>query len=57
MYYGLLLEHTFRLMKQTLGWAVRKLRDPASADLWTTLIIAAHPQLWLARPRRGLRHP
>jgi hypothetical protein len=44
------LEHTFRLLKQTLGWTVPKLRDPASADLWTTLIIAAHTQLWLARP-------
>ncbi|WSQ42064.1 hypothetical protein OG345_03095 [Streptomyces sp. NBC_01220] len=29
---------------------VPKLRDPASAGLWTTLIIAAHTQLWLARP-------
>jgi hypothetical protein len=37
-------------MKQTLGWTVPKLRDPNSADLWTMLIIAAHTQLWLARP-------
>lgn len=52
------LEHTFRLMKQTLGWTVPKLRDPTSADLWTGLIIAAHTQLWLARPAaQDLRCP
>ncbi|WP_372351875.1 NF041680 family putative transposase [Streptomyces sp. KL116D] len=52
------LEHTFRLLKQTLGWTVPKLRDPASADLWTALIIAAHTQLWLARPAaEDLRRP
>lgn len=59
---GFDLEHTFRLLKQTLGWTVPKLRDPASADLWTTLIIAAHTQLWLARSaakdlRRPWEHP
>ncbi|MFJ6466332.1 transposase, partial [Streptomyces sp. NPDC091387] len=56
------LEHTFRLMKQTLGWTVPKLRAPAAADLWTTLIIAVHTQLWLARPaaqdlHRPWEHP
>ena len=44
------LEHTFRLFKQVLGWTVPKIRDPASADRWTWLIIAAHAQLRLARP-------
>ena len=29
------LEHTFRFFKQTLGWAVPKIRDPATADRWT----------------------
>jgi hypothetical protein len=43
------LEHTFRLFKQTLGWTAPKLRDPAAADRWTWLIIAAHTQLRLAR--------
>ena len=43
------LEHTFRLFKQTLGWTVPRLRDPAAADRWTWLIIAAHTQLRLAR--------
>src|SRR5258708_13514927 len=47
---GLLLEHTFRFLKQVLGWTAPRLRDPAAADLWTWLIIAAHAQLWLARP-------
>lgn len=52
------LEHTFRLLKQTLGWTVPKLRDPAAADLWTTPIIAVHTQLWLARPAaQDLRRP
>jgi hypothetical protein len=44
------LGHTFRLFKQTLGWTVPKVRDPATADLWTWLIIVAHAQLRLARP-------
>ena len=44
------LEHTFRLFKQTLGWTRPKIRDPAAADRWTWLIIAAHTQLRLARP-------
>jgi hypothetical protein len=43
------LEHTFRLFKQTLGWTRPRLRDPAAADRWTWLIIAAHIQLRLAR--------
>jgi hypothetical protein len=36
------LEHTFRLMKQTLGWTAPKFRHADSADLWTWLIMAAH---------------
>jgi hypothetical protein len=43
------LEHTFRLFKQTLGWTRPRLRDPAAADRWTWLIIAAYTQLRLAR--------
>jgi hypothetical protein len=39
----------FRFLKQTLGWVRPKLRDPAAADRWTWLIIAAHTQLRLAR--------
>jgi hypothetical protein len=52
------LEHTFRLFKQTLGWTVPKIRDPAAADRWTWLVVAAHTQLRLARPLAAdLRRP
>jgi hypothetical protein len=52
------LEHTFRLLKQTLGWTAPKLRTPQAADHWTWLIIAAHTQLRLARPLAAdLRRP
>ncbi|MGW7201851.1 NF041680 family putative transposase, partial [Streptomyces chryseus] len=52
------LEHTFRLMKQTLGWTAPKIRRADTADLWTWLIIAAHTQLCLARPlTEDLRRP
>ena len=44
------LEHMFRFLKQQLGWARPKLRDPAAADRWTWLVIAAYAQLYLARP-------
>jgi hypothetical protein len=55
---GLLLEHTFRLLKQTLGWTTPHLRDPAAADTWTWLILAIYAQLWLARRLTGdLRRP
>lgn len=43
------IEHTFRFLKQVLGWTRPKLRDPAAADRWTWLIIAACAQLHLAR--------
>ncbi|MGW5251119.1 NF041680 family putative transposase [Streptomyces sp. NPDC004129] len=52
------LEHTFRLMKQTLGWTRPKIRHADTADVWTWLIIAAHTQLRLARPlAEDLRRP
>jgi hypothetical protein len=44
------LEHTFRLLKQVLGWTAPKIRNPHAADTWTWLIITAHTQLRLARP-------
>ena len=43
------IEHTFRFLKQHLGWTRPKLRDPAAADRWTWLVIAAYAQLYLAR--------
>ncbi|OLO25752.1 transposase [Streptomyces sp. MNU77] len=52
------LEHTFRMIEQTLGWTRPKLRTPAAADRWTWLVIAAHPQLRLLREAAAdLRHP
>lgn len=52
------IEHTFRLFKQTLGWTVPKLRDPAAADRWTWLVIIVHTHLRLARPLSSdLRRP
>ncbi|MGW7363153.1 NF041680 family putative transposase [Streptomyces sp. NPDC054841] len=52
------LEHTFRMIKQTLGWTRPKLRTPEAPDRWTWLVIAAHTQLRLARPLAAdLRRP
>jgi DDE superfamily endonuclease len=44
------IEHTFRFFKQVLGWTAPLLRDPAAADRWTWLLIAAYTQLRLAAP-------
>ena len=43
-------EHTFRLIKGTLGWTTPQIRTPAQGERWTWLILAAHAQLRLARP-------
>ncbi|UUU20226.1 NF041680 family putative transposase [Streptomyces sp. DSM 40750] len=52
------VEHTFRMIKQTLGWTRPKLRTPEAGDRWTWLIIAAHTQLrLLRRAAADLRHP
>jgi hypothetical protein len=52
------IEHTFRFLKQVLGWTAPRLRHPAAADRWTWLILACYAQLWLARPLAGdLRLP
>jgi DDE superfamily endonuclease len=52
------LEHTFRLLKQTLGWTAPKIRTPQAADRWTWIVIAAHTQLRLARHlTHDLRRP
>jgi hypothetical protein len=42
-------QRRIRFFKQVLGWTRPKLRDPAAADRWTWLIIAAYAQLRLAR--------
>ncbi|GGS15797.1 hypothetical protein Snoj_29750 [Streptomyces nojiriensis] len=52
------LEHTFRFVKQTLGWTRPRLRAPEAADRWTWLVIAAHTQLRLTREAAAdLRRP
>jgi DDE superfamily endonuclease len=52
------IEHTFRMLKQTLGWTTPKLRTPEQADRWTWLLIAAYTQLRLARSlTTDLRRP
>jgi hypothetical protein len=52
------IEHTFRFLKQTLGWTKAKLRTPQAGDRWTWLVLAAHTQLRLARPLAAdLRRP
>jgi hypothetical protein len=52
------IEHTFRLLKQTLGWTCPKIRTPQAADRWTWIMLAAYTQLRLARPLAAdLRHP
>lgn len=43
------IEHTFRLLKQTLGWTCPKISTPQAADRWTWLILAVYAQLRLAR--------
>lgn len=43
------IEHTFRMLKQTLGWTTPKLRTPEQGDRWTWLLLAAYTQLRLAR--------
>jgi hypothetical protein len=43
------IEHAFRFLKGTFGWATPKLCTPAQADRWTWLVAAAYTQLRLAR--------
>jgi hypothetical protein len=35
--------------RAALGWATPRLRHPALADRWTWMVLAAYPQLRLAR--------
>ncbi|MDQ0938305.1 NF041680 family putative transposase [Streptomyces sp. V1I1] len=52
------LEHTFRFVKQTLGWTTPKVRIPEAADRWIWILVAALAQLRLARPlAQDLRRP
>jgi hypothetical protein len=52
------LEHTFRFLKQTLGWTQPRIRTPEQGHRWTWIILAAHTQLRLARHlTHDLRRP
>ncbi len=59
------IEHTFRFVKNTLGWTTPALRTPKQAERWTWLVLAAYTQLRLARelvedqrlPWEKHRHP
>jgi hypothetical protein len=52
------IEHTFRFLKQTLGWTRPRVRTPDQADRWTWLVISAYTQLRLARGlAEDLRRP
>ena len=43
------LEHTFRFLKQSMGWSTPRVRHPEQADRWTWLVLIAYTQLRLAR--------
>ena len=43
------LEHTFRFLKQSMGWTTLRVRHPEQADRWTWLVVTAFAQLRLAR--------
>jgi hypothetical protein len=43
------LEHTFRFLKQSMGWTTPRVRHPEQADRWTWLVVVAFAQLRLAR--------
>lgn len=44
------IEHTFRFVKNTLGWTTPSVCTPEQADRWTWLVVGAYTQLRLARP-------
>ena len=43
------IEHTFRFVKQSLGWTTPKIHTPQQTDRWSLLVAAALTQLRLAR--------
>src|SRR5215203_1485722 len=36
------LEHTFRFLKQSMGWTTPRVRHPEQADRWSWLVVAAY---------------
>jgi len=53
------LEHTFRFVKQVLGWTTPRVRHPEQADRWTWLDVAGGDRLHrtAAGTTRGVRAP
>jgi len=43
------IEHTYRFVKNTLGWTTPGICTPEQADKWTWLVVSAYTQLRLAR--------
>jgi hypothetical protein len=43
------LEHTYRFVKNTLGWTAPSLCMPEQADRWTWQVVSAYTELRLAR--------
>jgi DDE superfamily endonuclease len=43
------IEHTYRFVKNTLGWTTPSLQTPEQADRWSWLVVGAYTQLRLAR--------
>lgn len=47
------IEHLFRFLKQELGWTRVQVNDAATADRWSSVVLAASWELWLARAERA----
>ena len=43
------IEHWYRFIKQSLKWTLPQLSTPEQSQLWSTLLLIASWQLWLAR--------
>lgn len=43
------IEHWYRFIKQSLNWTLPQLSTPEQSQLWSTLLVIASWQLWLAR--------
>lgn len=43
------IEHWYRFIKQSLNWPLPQLSTPEQSQLWSTLMVLASWQLWLAR--------
>ena len=44
-----MIEHWYRFLKQSLHWTLPQLSTPEQSELWSTLLVVASWELWLAR--------